>query len=216
MKIEFDFRLLDVSLELSTLEKNLELIEGQIESSRQAAKHTLEAKRGELPPDDEAEWDLLRQEYDYEVDFVLPRVLHNPFLVSLFAVYESAVKEIAKLIQKKQGARISLEDLKGDLLNRAKKYYDQVLQFDLSKSNDHWQRLMLLSDLRNAIAHTNGRLDLIKAGTKQKILKSDGVREYFDRVLVEPTFLRETFTMVKDDLESLVARYKAWDTANRT
>ena len=159
MEIILDFRLLEVSMELSTLEKHLELIEAQIERGQEEAWSRREAKMMELESDDEAEWSLIVQEYDYEVDFVLPRVLRNPFLVSLFAVYESTVTEIAKAMQQKKSAGISIDDLKGDFLKHSKNYYGHVLQFQLSLSNDNWQRLMLLSDLRNAIAHTNGRLD---------------------------------------------------------
>ena len=44
MKIEIDFRLLEASMELSTLEKHLGLIEAQIERGREKAWSTREAK----------------------------------------------------------------------------------------------------------------------------------------------------------------------------
>ena len=215
MKITLDFRLLEVSTELSTLEEHLELIEDQIERGQGQASSRRKAKMLDLEPDDEAEWSLLQQEYYYQVNFVHPRVLRNPFLVSLFAVYESAVTEIAKLIQQKKGLAISIDDLKGDLLKRSKKYYEHVLQFQLSLGNENWQRVMLLSDLRNAIAHTNGRLDMVSKRTRERILKSKGVREELGCLVVEGAFLKETFAFVKNDLEGLVERYKEWDTATR-
>ena len=199
MKIKLDFRLLEVSMELSTLEKHLELIEAQIERGQKEAWSSREAKTMELEPDDEAEWSFIVQEYDYQVGFVLPRVLRNPFLVSLFAVYESAVTEIAKAMQRKKGVGISIDGLKGDFLQRSKNYYEHVLQFQLTLSNDIWQRLMLLSDLRNAIAHTNGRLDIISSRTRQRILKSEGAKEELGCLVVEGAFLKETFAFVKDD-----------------
>ena len=214
-KIVLDLRLLEVSMELSTLGKQLELIENQIKQSQEGAKIYLEENLQKLSSNDEAEWeaewDLLRQEYDYQVDFVLPRVLRNPFLVSIFAVYESAITEIAKLIQEKQGGKIALDDLKGDLLERSRKYYSHVLQFELSKSNVSWERLKLLSKIRNTIAHRNGRIDMIPEGTRKKILQSRGVRNTHGFVVVDDAFLRETFNLVKDELEDLVARYKEWD-----
>ena len=185
MKIKLDFRLLEVSMELSTLEKHLELIEAQIERGQKEAWSNRKAKTMELEPDDEAEWSFIVQEYDYQVGFVLPRVLRNPFLVSLFAVYESAVTEIAKAIQRKKGVGISIDDLKGDFLQRSKNYYEHVLQFQLALSNDSWQRLMLLSDLRNAIAHTNGRLDMISSRTRQRILKIEGAKEELGCLVVQ-------------------------------
>lgn len=215
MKIELDFRLLEVSMELNALEKHLELIEDQIGREQRDARSNMEAKVLELDPKDEAEWSLLQQEYHYLVDFVVPRVLRNPFIVSLFAVYESTITEIAKLIQQKKGVAISIDDLKGDLLKRSKKYYEHVVQFQLCLGNDTWQRLMLLADLRNAIAHTNGRLDMVPRRTRERILRSEAVTEELGCLVVEGAFLKETFAIVKNDLEGLVERYKEWDAATR-
>ena len=215
MKIKLDFRLLEVSMELGILEKHLELIEAQIELGQNEAWSKMEAKTRELELDDGAEWSLITQEYRYQVDFVLPRVLRNPFLVSLFAVYESAVTEIAKTMQKKKGVGISIDDLKGGFLKRSKNYYKHVLQFKLALSNESWRRLMLLSDLRNAIAHTNGRLDIVSPVTRERILRNEGVKEEIGCLVVKRDFLKETFVFVKDDLEDLVKRYKEWDRATR-
>ena len=215
MRLMVDLRLLEVSIELSTLERYLEFIEEQEKRGREAAECELQTKWRELSCDDEAEWSLLCQERDFQVEFVLPRILRGPFLVTLFAVYETAVTEIGKLIQEKKGVQISLDDLRGDLLSRAKKYYGNVLQFELSKGNQHWERLTLLSDLRNAIAHTNGLLDMMRQGTKRRILRIEGVSERFGCIVVDEHLLRDTFTLVKEDVEALVGRYKQWDTARR-
>ena len=217
-----DFRLGEVSGELDTLEKHLELIEEEIKRGEEVAKAELDANvrelylnERELSLDEKDEEHYYRGEYYYQIDFVLPRVLRGPYLVALFAVYETAVTEVASHIQKKRGGQISLDDIKGDLLSRAKKYYKHVLQFELSSNNKSWERLTVLADLRNAIAHTNGRLDRIRVGTREKILKIDGVKDEVGFVIISEAFLRETFTLMKDDLEDLVARYKEWDTATK-
>ena len=220
---EGDFRLGGVSEELYTLEKHLELIEEEIKRGEEAAKAELDVKvrplylnDRELSLDEQDEEHYYRGEYYYQIDFVLPRVLRGPFLVALFAVYETAVTEVASHIQKKRGGQILLNDSKGDLLNRAKKYYKNVLEFELSSNNKSWERLTVLSELRNAIAHTNGRLDMIgekKRKKMEKILNIDGVKDELGFVIISEAFLRETFTLVKYDLEDLVARYKEWDTA---
>ena len=215
MKLKYDLRLLEVSMELSTLGTHLELIEDQVERGKATARSKMESETRDLEFDDEADRDFLRQEYYHQVDFVLPRVLRNPFLVSLFAVYESAATEIANLIQHKKDVGVSIDDLKGDILHRSKKYYEHILHFQLSKDNSNWQRLMLLSDLRNVIAHTNGRLDMVSKGKRDTILKSGGVREELGCLVVDGDFLKETFALVKNDLEGLVERYKQWDTEER-
>ena len=207
-------RLIDVSLELSILKEQLRLIEEQIEQGSQKAESELVTHRLALPPDDEDEWFLLAQLRDFQIEVVLPRILRGPFLVTLFSVYESSVTEVAGLIQEKQGMRISLDDLKGDLLKRAKKYYKDVLNFKLYASNVNWTRLKKLSLLRNAIAHSNGRMNMISARTGETILGIEGVNGESGYVIVDGALLRKAFALVNDELEDLMARYREWDTAD--
>ena len=68
MKLKIDFRLYKVSIELHTHERHLELIEGQIKQIRNELKDNFR----ELPLGDEAERDLLRQDYEFDVEFVVP------------------------------------------------------------------------------------------------------------------------------------------------
>ena len=213
MRTTFDFRLVGVLAELSTLQEYLNLVEESIERGQQEAADKFDAVLKECP-DTESEYGVAFEDYRCRVEITIPHILRGPFLVALFAVYEAAVTEIAPLVQKKQKQPIALDDIKGDLLDRAKKYYKHVLNFELSKSNRHWQRLVLLSELRNAIAHTNGRIDMIRSGTKKKILKNEGVTEKLGYLIVTEAFLRETFELVDEDLRDLVARYKKWDTEN--
>ena len=213
MRTTFDFRLVGVLAELSTLQEYLNLVEESIKRGQQEAADKFDAILKECP-DTESEYGVAFEDYRCRVEITIPHILRGPFLVALFAVYEAAVTEIARLIQKKQKQRTALDDTKGHLLNRVKKYYKQVPNFELSKSNRHWQRLVLLSELRNAIAHTNGRIEMIRPDAKEKILKNEEVKEKLGYVIVTEAFLRETFELVNEDLRELVARYKKWDTEN--
>ena len=142
----------------------------------------------------------------------MTRMWRSPFLVSMFSVYETSVTEVASLIQKKQERQIRLNDLRGEFLDRAKKYYKSILQFNLSTSNERWKRLNKLSDLRNVIAHTNGRLETVSRERKRKILRYEGANESYDYLVVSRDFLSKTLALVTDELEDLVARYREWDT----
>lgn len=169
MKINVDFRLLDVSMELHALEDFLATMEKQIDHIAASEKLRLEAaiRNQNITPDD-AEWQFERQDYDHRVNFLLPRFFRGPFLVSLYAVYEASVTEIARLLQKSQGRAISIDDLRGaDFLNRAMKYYRHILNFELCTDNSAWQQIQMLSEIRNAIAHTNGRIEMLQESAKK-------------------------------------------------
>ena len=217
MKIDFDFRLLDVSLELYALEEYLELIEQYIERAGNSERLNLAAAitKGNLTPDD-PEWHKIHQNYEGRIEFLLPRILRSPFLVSLYAVYESAVTEIARLIQERKGLAISLDNSKGDnFLDRAKKYYKHDLGFELCKDNSAWQQINMLSELRNALAHANGRLKMLKEQSRKRILdwekRGIGVHQDSGYIVVDAAFARKTFRLVRGSLDDLVARFKEWD-----
>ncbi len=94
-------------MELATLEEHLDMIERQIASGEREAQDSFDAQVKALEPEDEGERQLLRDERYYHIEVVLPRVFRNPFLVSLFSVYETSVTEVARLLQRDR-ARESL------------------------------------------------------------------------------------------------------------
>ena len=221
VKINVDFRLLDVSLELQALYEYRETMEKQIDNIAASEKLFLEAalRKQNVTPDD-PEWHFEHQDYEYRVEFLLPRFFRGPFLVSLFAVYEASTTEIARLLQKAQGKAISIDDLHGnDFLDRAKKYYKHILNFDLCAGNPAWQQIKMLSEVRNAIAHTNGRIEMLRGRAKEKILgwakKRIGIDTNWGYIVVDRTFVERTFSNVQASLEDLVQRYKQWDAGKK-
>ena len=89
-------------------------------------------------------------------------------------------------------------------------YYKHIIEFDLSENDEHWHRLMVLSDLRNAIAHSNGRVEAVRQETMKRIRGQGLVEEELGFIVVSETFLRETVAVVKGELEDLLKRYKEW------
>ena len=164
-----DFRLLDIDLELSALDYHLNLIEQQIRNKAAFERILSQKKIKKLGlTSNDLEWHEEQHELDYIVEFLLSRLFRGPFLISLYAVYESGVTEVAALIQKRNKIAISINDLKGDFLKRAKKYYNVFFKdFELCSDNGVWQRISMLSDLRNAIAHVNGRIEMLNDKTRK-------------------------------------------------
>lgn len=197
-------------------------MEKQIDHIAASEKLILEAaiRKQNVTPDD-PEWHLEHQNYDHRVEFLLPRFFRGPFLVSLYAVYEASVTVIARLLQKGQGKAISINDLRGDdFLDRAKKYYKHILNFELCADNSAWQQTKMLSEVRNAIAHTNGRIEMLRGRAKEKILdwekKRIGIDTNWGYIVVDRAFVEKTFSKVQSSLEDLVRRYKQWDADQKT
>lgn len=212
-----DFRLLDIDLELSALDYHLNLIEQQIRNKAAFERILSQKKIKKLGlTSNDLEWHEEQHELDYIVEFLLSRLFRGPFLISLYAVYESGVTEVAALIQKRNKIAISINDLKGDFLKRAKKYYNVFFKdFELCSDNGVWQRISMLSDLRNAIAHVNGRIEMLNDKTRKKITGYEkqkvGISSIDGYIIVEERFLKDTLSLVSASLNDLVERYKEWD-----
>lgn len=215
-KIEkIDFRLLDASIELDALEEHLQLIENQMEHVQKTARREFDTYiRQEHLSQHNPEWHIAWQNYNYRIDS-LPIFFRGTFLVALYAAYESIVTEIGRLIQAKQSHKIKINDLKGDFLERAKKYYKHILKFDLYSDEKVWQQVKMLSTLRNAFAHANGRLDMLNEKSKKKIQKwkkeKRGISTYYGYIICEANIVADIFGAVRNSLEDLIERYKHWD-----
>jgi hypothetical protein len=209
----YDFRLLEVSGELYALEDHLKLIEDQMEHIQKTERQRVDSYiRSEgLSPEDPA-WHQALDEYTDRIEFLIPRFFRGPFLVALYAVYESTVTEIAGLIQQKQSQRISMNDLRGDFLERAKKYYKHILKFDLYVEDKAWGRVKMLSELRNAFAHVNGRMEMLNENSRRTIKNWErqkaGITTYSGFIVCDAKIVYDIFQVVRTSLEDLVARYK--------
>lgn len=214
--ISIDFRLLDLSIELHALEDHLQIIENHVKELA-----SLEEKRVSVLAREnnwdfyDPDFDFARQECNHRIQFLFPRIFRGPFLVTLYAVFEAGVTEIARLIQSKQKLKLSINDLNGGFLDRANKYFNHIIKFDLPMDSK-WQHIRMLSEIRNAFAHTNGRIDLLNANVRDKIRRweKDGTGIYTDMdfILVNEEFASKIFLDVNSYLRNLIERYKEWDT----
>ena len=216
-RMTVDFRLVETLFELSALEKHLKLVEEQLKHSAQLDKQGLEEilEKYGLTPDD-VDWHWETDEYSRNVGFVYPMVLRNSFLVSLYSTTESATTEIARLIQKKKAQKVALDNIRrGGFLDRAKKYYKQIPDFNLCENNQTWERLRILAGLRNAIVHANGRLEMANKKNRNQInkwIKLDmGIECRHGYILVSEQFVQDTSDEVQTYSKDLVQSYKDWD-----
>lgn len=193
--------------ELGVLEEHLALIEQQIEQCQKELEHewTPRLENAERALDFD-----VAAEYQFEQS-IAPRALRNSFLVSLFAVYESITSVIARHIKDSKGQTLNLKDIRPGIVYRTKKYYDDVIGFQLSVDNDSLRKLEELRKLRNFIAHSNGYLDDRSKQEKEAMLHTgDGVQEIEGYVVVSKDFLSDMFLLVKNELVNLMERYSDW------
>ncbi len=80
------------------------------------------------------------------------------FLV-LYSLFEYVLNEICYVIEKKSNLSLTLKDIHGAGIERARNYLVKVARVEMPFQSKHWQRAKLLSDIRNKIVHGNGEID---------------------------------------------------------
>jgi catechol 2,3-dioxygenase-like lactoylglutathione lyase family enzyme len=156
--MRIDFRYSEFHYELWALGHMLEIIEPAIARlSEQDEAQTLAELEQRGWTDDPAEIDLGYQDIRDKRDYVLPRFMRGPFLVALWACFESGVQAVARGLHKELSASIELRELRGDsFLARSKRYYQAILGLELDDDQARYSRLVDLYRVRNALAHANG------------------------------------------------------------
>jgi hypothetical protein len=208
-----DFRFAEIAYELSVLDEYLHIIKVQLPGIQD---RLWTAHREQICNLDPIDADLETQERKDVIEKALPRLLLNPFIVALWATFESAVVDIAGYLQKQKGRPFCIDDIRYSFsLSRAKCYLEQGLGFSfIDKQESAWQHLRRVDDLRNAIAHANGRLEAVADKSRSKIIgweKDSGIAIKTDGRYVYLTmdFLSESHRIVKEVLEDLMQRSKA-------
>lgn len=155
----YDFRFVGIFHELYALEDYINSVESQLPDLIEKEKEKAYQSR---PENDPIEWQQNEQALYELIEEVLPRYFRNPIVVTLWAIFESAIIEIAKEIKEQQSLPITLDDIRGDFLERTNKYFNHIIKVPIDVRGSSWQQFRKLYLLRNAIAHGNGRLDNIK------------------------------------------------------
>lgn len=214
--IEIDFRYVQIEYELWALGHMLGVIEPAIShlSQQDKADTIAELKRNGWDHD-EAEVDLAFQGVTEKRDHVLPRFMRGPFLVSLWACFESSVQAVARTKGREVGAPIAFSELRGStFLKQARRYFEALLSMALDDDEGRYQRLGDLYAVRNALAHANGLREGMSDEKWRELtgtLARYGVKLDNSRgvVVLTQAYVQGAYDDVSTSLRSLVTRARA-------
>jgi hypothetical protein len=208
--VPYDLRFVEMFYELYALEDYIDSIESQLPVLIEREK---EKTYQNMPECDSIEW-LQREQALYAlIEDVIPRYFRNPIVVNLWAIFESAIIEIAKEIKDHQGLPITLDDIKGDFLERTNKYFNHIIKFPIDVRGSSWQHFRKFYLLRNALAHGNGRLDNIQNQDdfKHQLGLDNENGEVMIRdgnIFCSPSFIKNTLRIVFDFLGNITGKVK--------
>jgi hypothetical protein len=212
MKIEVDFRFIEIEYEIWALQEYFATTERQLPVLIEQERKRI---REELKNADDETWDLVHQELYDLTENVLPRFFRAPIVVALWAIYESGTTEVANYLQKAGGHNLGLRDLKGkNTLDTARKYFDNILKFPLYTDESVKEQFEMLLILRNAIAHGNGRKDAVNENYWKKIQiwenEGKGISSVGDYLAFSSSFVEEMLKVVSNSLRDLIGRTRAF------
>jgi len=89
----------------------------------------------------------------------IPRFFRIGALVPIWGLFESFLADFAFWVGKRENAKLSFRDVRAPhFRGQIEKYFEGVLQIELPWSVEEREKLAHLQELRNFVAHRNGRL----------------------------------------------------------
>jgi len=207
--LNIDFRFFESKYELSQVQELINIVENQISEKEHEYKQNYEQAIKSLS---EEERDIERQKYYYFIDEFLPRFFRNPIILILWALIETVLIELTNEIRTKEKIKLKLSDIRGDnFIDRVIKYSHHILKYDLFNDGKFKQSIDELRILRNAIAHSNGRIEFIKnIKDKRKInklcnSKSLGIENVQGNIVISKQYLYDSNIIIQDFLKSKIS-----------
>lgn len=101
---------------------------------------------------DDGTWDLGAIFLEY-----FPSLQRRSALITLFAFFEHELNKLCALFQATDNYQLSLRDVAGTGIGRARTYLNKVALVDLTDSLQSWSEIKKIQALRNLVVHADGR-----------------------------------------------------------
>jgi hypothetical protein len=144
-----------------------------------------------------------------EQDRLILQLAWNSFVVSCWATFEMYFEGLADYVweEEKDIIKIRANDLKGDKIDRVKKYFASVLNLELMVKGDDFEYLHNLYLVRNAVVHGNGAIHGVFEHKRKQLCGFVESNPYIElaggSLRFGEDFGREAFTVVNRALKEI-------------
>lgn len=199
--MKIDLRFVEFERELQIHGDYIEMLETHLPAIVEAERKRLYDAYADSAPEERGGLDFLEDDLNQGIvtrSFVLAS------LVGIWATYESSVTAVADVGRKSAGVHLRVDDLRGNLLERALRYFDEVLKFQLHTVEADVRVLRDLAVVRNIFAHTSGFVrklsDRRMTELKQVVARNPGIQVVNDVLVAKPNAAKR----FHDSVESLL------------
>lgn len=123
----------------------------------------------------------------------------NYLILLVYSILEDSLNRICKEIELHSGLNITLNDFAGKGIERATNYITKVAGIANIRDHKNWQHIKSYAVVRNAIAHSNGRIEDIK--DREKVPKTIKLDKTSGEITLNFGDIREFYKISKSYLE---------------
>lgn len=204
LNFDLDFPGVEIAYEISLMKEYLSHMEAGIENSKVQYIAREEAKH--------ADSEYFEYSHIYLVaEYGLARFVRQPFVVSIYSLYESAFNRLMEYAQKKEGRKLSHKDISNSsnsYASKINKYVEHILNYEYQLTSHEMGGLKVLAEMRNLIAHGNGGISSLPKEKMDRLKELEGMKigvtVEFSELRIEHVFLVESFELVATVLERLI------------
>ncbi|KHS64159.1 hypothetical protein QT13_19220 [Pectobacterium brasiliense] len=146
------------------------------------------------------------EDKSYNLSTEYPNLLWSSYYLLAYSMFENFINEICNEASNKIDTDIDLKDLNGQGLVRARIFLLKVIHIDSFLTNENWEEIKFMGELRNIIAHTTGRLDY-NNGNHKKL--SEKIKRRNDVTLTNEYDKGADVFLNKDFLISAIKLFKS-------
>ncbi|WP_077340879.1 hypothetical protein [Pseudocolwellia agarivorans] len=115
----------------------------------------------DIETDETTYWDRYQYRNDLSMHFkkTFPQYQKQSHLLMLVSFFEDYLNQLCHSIHFEQDLNITVKDLSGSGIERAKNYLKKVVNIQIPTNTNCWKKIIEARDIRNIVAHNAGYLD---------------------------------------------------------
>jgi len=161
---QFFGNMVDASLEFDLLTEYVLNMTKTIQAAQAKCRSEAVNRRPSLQAIAEDDSDLFAEQF--------PRLLHVGTIISTIIFLEQVLNDFAGNLQKIEKLNLALRDLNGPLIERFRKYCVHIAKLPFSISDQDWESLRGVLEIRNCLTHSDGMLaEFQKASTIRAFIR---------------------------------------------
>ncbi|ELA8837594.1 hypothetical protein QYV87_004606 [Vibrio parahaemolyticus] len=166
---------LAISFEFDSLEQSYSLSARTLMAKAQELESNFNELVGQADEEHRSEYaDVLQDEHQSLTDD-FPKFQRFSHFILAYSLTEATLNRYCRYAQKRYGFKLSLKDLSGQGIERARNYLIKVVGISPDQFNLYWSDIKLAADIRNVVTHTGGELTFENSAHLKLAKRLEGV-----------------------------------------